>query len=321
MKKYLVLAVVIVMILMAGYGSSSASAYPTKDIEVVIPFAPGGGSALTGMIFSQIMTEEKIVPVGMNLTYRPGGSAAVGMAYTAARRGDPYYLMLFTPSIVATPLHGGVGVSIDDFEVICVFGNEMTVLLTYPGRFDTLAEAEAWGKEHPGELLIGGAASGSSSHAHAIGIADAIGVDHTYVPFSGGGEVMAALMGKQIDLAVMQLNEVASHIEAGLLKPLGVGSAERLELLPDVPSYMEQGYNFTFQMPRGVAAPAGIPEEAKQFLADAFRKLVTSERWKTEFVDKFNFLHQPLFLEDARDFMLSQREMYITVFKLAGVIQ
>ena len=160
MKKAVIFVLTLVMLLsvFSGFASAAEKAYPERDIELVVPFAAGGGSALTGQTIAQIMTEEKIIPVNMNLSYKPGGSMSVGMAYTAAKRGDPYCLMLFTPMLVTTPLISDTGISVDDLSVICVFGYEVSVLMTNPDSpFQTFDDVVAYAKEHPGELTVGNA--------------------------------------------------------------------------------------------------------------------------------------------------------------------
>ena len=328
MKGLTIFAILLLICLTAGCGTKGAgtssvakSKYPEKAIEVVVPFAPGGGSALTAQIFSRIMTEEKIIPVNMNLTYKPGGSSAVGMGYTAGQRENPYTLMLFTPTIVTTPLMGDVKVSINDFQVICVFGYEVSMLCANPkGKFKTFDDVIKYAKENPGKLTISGAGTGGAQHMYATKLAKIAGFEYTFVPYSGSSEASTALLGNHVDLAVIHLNEGTNYLEAGQVIPLGIGSEKRVATFPNIPTFIEQGYNFSYQMARGVVAPAGIPDDAKKALAEAFKKLCEHPRWDSDFVKKFNFISDPKYLDDARDFMLQQRDSYAEILKLAGVI-
>ena len=166
------------------------SNYPERDIELVITASPGGGASLIGQMVSQIMMEEKILPKNLNLVYKPGGSSAVAMAYMAAKRGDPYYLMITTPQIITTPLMNDIGVSMDDLEMLCVFGSDAMVLMARPdGPFQTFDDVVKYAKEHPGELSIGFAGIGGGTHMYAQKLATTAGFEFNAVPFNGTSEV------------------------------------------------------------------------------------------------------------------------------------
>ena len=325
MKKYIAILLTVLLCFSFISGCSSekkekAPAYPTKPIEVVVPFTAGGGSSITAQIFAQIINEEKYLPVSMNIVNKPGGNMAVGMSYTAAKRGDPYYIMLFTPSYLITPLQEGVGVNKDDFTPIVVFGSQLSLLCAHPdSQFKSMKEVVEYAKANPGKLTIAG--SGTTHEMYAALVAKEAGFQHTYVPFSGTADAAAAVLGKHVDLGIVNIAESVDFIEAKQLIGVGIASKERVSVLPDVPTYVEQGINFTFGMARGVVAPADIPEEARQILGATFKKLCESERWKTEYLEKYDFTPDPMYLDDAKKYLDETEAVYKETLKQLGLIK
>lgn len=295
-----------------GQSEAKKPAYPTKDIEVVVPFAAGGGSSLTAQIFAQIIDEEDYLPVRMNLNYKPGGSCAVGMSYVAAKKGDPYTILLTMPNQLTTPMMGGVELSQADFTPIAIFGYQVQILAAKPdSKFKTLEDVIKYAKENPGKLTVGVATVAGSQHMVAESFAKKAGIKITSVPHAGSSEAVASLLGGHTDISVIMLNEAISLLEAKQINGLAIGSKERVAgVAAAVPTFIEQGIDFSFGVARGIVAPAGIPEEARQALGVAFKKVAESPRWKTEFVDKFAFTADPKYLDDAKAFYEKEEAIY-----------
>ena len=289
--------------------------YPEKDIEVVCPFSAGGGTATTAVLFSDILMKNKISPVNLNVVYKPGGSCAVAMAYTAAKRSDPYYLMLVTPAFLTTPLSGDIGVDLNDFEPICLFGIDSNMLVVPADSpfqdFNDVIEYVKGG----GSVTCGGAAAGGANHTFAQLVFSTAGIDYTYVPYSGGAEGVTAVLGGHIDMTVSKPTECGSFIEAGDLRILGVANKERLSIYPDGKTFVEQGVDVVEGMFRGVVAPADIPEEAKEVLIGYFKQLVESPEWNEQFVEKYQFTSDPLYGDDAREYLENTQLRYIDLLK------
>ncbi len=307
----------------ALFGTSYSSGFPSRDIQVVVPFSAGGGSSITGQIAAQIIQEERYLPVNLNVINKPGGGMAVGMSYLKTKKGDPHYIMLFTPLILTTPLQGDVKVNINDFTPIVVFGYQLAVLCSKADddRFKTLQDVVQHAKANPGKISIAVAGIGGGQHTFASLLAEATGCEFNVVPFSGSAKGTAALLGGHVDLSVVHLNEIGDFIEAKKVNALGIASKKRVANQPDIPTFIEQGYNFTYGMPRGIVAPGNIPEDARQVLGSTFKKLCESERWKKEFIDKFVFLADPMYLDDAKSYLEEQEIIYKDFLKKTGLIK
>lgn len=306
----------------ASNSTGKKAEYPIKSIEVVVPFSAGGGSDLTARTFSQIITEEKLLPVNLTVVNKPGGSAAIGMSYTAAKRGDPYYLMLITPSFLTTPLQGGVGVSYKDFTPIALLGfDEWFIVAKQGGKYETIKELIETAKQNPGTVTIGGASAGSGEHILAARIADTAGVEFNYVPFAGGSDLATAILGGHIDCGILNISEAADFVEAGQLVALVTPGADRFEKFPEVPTLVESGVDVVFAMPRGVVAPGDIPPETIEILGETFKQLSESERWKTEYVDKFLFSLDYKGPEETAKYFEETTAMYEEYLVKLGIIK
>ncbi|MFZ7101571.1 MAG: tripartite tricarboxylate transporter substrate binding protein [Peptococcaceae bacterium] len=295
--------------------------YPVKDIEVIVPFSAGGGSDTTARLFSKILVDEEIVPVNINVINKPGGSAAIGMSYTAAKKGDPYYLMLITPSFLTTPLQGGVGVSYQDFTPIALLGfDDYFIVAKTGGDFNSLEDLLEAAQANPGGIRVGGASKGSGDHIVIERLADKAGVKFNYVPFQGGSEIITAILGGHIEAGILNVSETASFIEAGQLAALVTPGEKRIDLFPDVPTLTEKGIDIEAAMPRGVVAPGDIPPEVTEFLGNAFKQVCETEAWQQEYVDKFLFTSNYKNPEETAEYFEETSAVFAEYLIKLGVI-
>ncbi len=321
MKKVCNLLVILLVLSILTAGSSlSEAAYPDRDIELVVPFSAGGGSHITGQIIAQIMTEEKYVPVNMPVVCKPGGLMAVGMTYMATKRGNPYYLMLFTPSLLLTPMEKGIAVNKDDFTPIVVFGDQLTLLCSNPdSQFKTMNDVVEYAKENPGKLTV--AISGNLFKMWVGLLNKELNIKLNPVPFSGTADTITAVLGGHVNLGLINLAEGRDFIETKKLIGLAITSKKRLATIPNVPTFIEQGIKSRFDFVRGVVAPKDIPDDARLFLGAAFKKLCESERWQKDYITKTQFLHDPVYLDDAKEMLDQLDAIYRPVMKEIGIIK
>lgn len=134
-----------------------------------------------------------------------------------------------------------------------------------------------WAKANPGKLKAGGFGTTGSGHQVAFDmLATAAGFTYAWTPFDGGAEAVAALLGRHIDVANTNPGNVVQHVEAGKLRVLGVMHDQRIDILPDVPTYKEAGYEVdtSWSQWRGIFGKKGIPQEIVDKLNDAFQKAI-----------------------------------------------
>lgn len=269
-------------ILAAGAPSAHAASFPDRPIELIVPFAPGGGSGITAELMKKIITDHKLSPQPVTITYKPGASGQVGWTHLATRKKDGGYAIATATASFNTGFVFGKQVQIkpSDFTPIALMLMDTALLVTQPNsKFKTMKDVVEAAKKSPDSVRISGTgATGGEAIGTAL-INEALKIKLNYIPFNSGGEAAAALLGGHVELTISNPNELVPHIEAKKMVPLAVLSRQRLSIMKDVPTMIELGYNVTYDQGRGVIAPAGIPEEHKKVLVEMMRKLTQTKEW------------------------------------------
>ncbi len=243
--------------LLAACAPSDAE-FPDRPIDIVTHASPGGGTDLTAR--SMIAGVRNALGVDMAIIFRGGGGSVVAMNYVADRPRDGYTLMAVTPTHLYALARGQSSITIDDLVGIARATEDPLVVTT--GAIDTvhtLDDLIELGRRRPikwGTGLVGGI-----DHVAGLALAAAAETSLSAVPFNGGGEVAANLIGRNVDAAALNLSEALDEIERGSLRALAVMADTRIELLPEVPTTVELGYEAEFATVRGYAVLRGTPED------------------------------------------------------------
>lgn len=296
--------------------------YPTKPIHIVAPYAPGGGTDIMARTIAAFMAKEKIINVPIVVENKPGGGGAVGTDYVAGKRGDPYYLLITATTFISNPIQNLTKSSPSDFTIVCQVAfdpNIVTVRTDY--EYQTLKELIEAGKKEPGKIRWGGTGATGSDRVICLMLEKETGAKFNFIPFQSGGEVNTALLGKHVDVISNQMNEIYSQIMAGKFKALAISSEQRSKYLPDLPTIKESGANVVFGSPRGMAAPGDIPEEARKFLDNAFKKLDASPLWQKDYIEKYQLQHEFRDGEGFRKYVEKSMEEYKVIYKALGLIK
>lgn len=259
-----------------------SAAFPDRPIDLIVPFAPGGGSGITAELMKTIITDHKLSPQPVTLTYKPGASGQVGWTYLATRKREGGYAIATATASFNTGFVFGKQVQIKptDFTPIALMLLDTAMVVTQPNsKFKTMKDVIEFAKKNPNAVRISGTgATGGEAIGTAL-INDALGIKLNYIPFNSGGEASAALLGGHVELAISNPNELVPHIEAKKMVPLAVMSRERLAIMKNVPTFKELGYDVVYDQGRGVVAPAGIPEEHKKVLEEMMKKITQTKEW------------------------------------------
>lgn len=283
--------------LVAAFASAPATAqdYPTKEVRWIIPWNAGGSNDIMARFLQPILQEQGISMVIENL---PGGTGAVGMGEVATSQPDGYSIGNGTSSTLAIIAQDKAPLENSDFtNVIRVSVDPLILVVPGDSEFDTLNKFLAHMKEQPGEVTIGTPGTNNLNHIFAAMTARGAEVEYRHVPFPGGSRVIAELMGNQIEAGVLKPSETIEQIKAGDIKAIGAFSKERLEILPDVPTFEEAGidvfpYGPVVQMAY-IQAPDGLDPAVEEKLADSFEAALTSEKFK-DFAGQNGFVIDPI---------------------------
>jgi putative tricarboxylic transport membrane protein len=262
--------------------------YPSRTIEVVVPYAPGGGTDNLMRMITGIIEENKWSPVPLNVNNRAGGSGAVGFNYLINKKGDAHTIAGATPMIVSGKIEGRLpGNHRDAMTILMIVAiDELMLSVRDESPYKTIDDFVKAARAKPGGLTVGGTATLTEDHIFTYLFEKAAKIQVKYVPFNSGGEVTTALMGGHIDAAVENPNEIVSQIEAGKARNLAVAARQRLKDAPDVPTFAERGYEFYWEQMRGVVGPANMPPEAVKWWQDTLKKVVATEKWQKDYIKR-----------------------------------
>lgn len=259
--------------------------YPEKIIELIVPFAPGGGLDLFGRTVARVLNDENIVPQRIQVTNLPGAGGALGMAEMVQRDDDAYSLCALALHAHLTPLTQGTQHSYKDMTCIAKLYSEYNLIVVRTeSPIQSLKEVGDALAADVTKLSFGGATIGNTDHITISRLAQAVGADPTklaYVAYSGG-ESNAAILGGHVDVGLGG-PDMMDLVRGGKMRVLGVTSPERLPgPLADVPTFREQGYDIVLPSWRGLFGPPNMPAEVISYWHDALGKMVATDAWKAE---------------------------------------
>lgn len=247
--------------------------YPDRPIKLIVPFAPGGVTDLTGRTFAKYMSDALKQPIVTE--NKPGAGALIGANYVARSASDGYTLLLGTnvthainPQLMTSTPYD----PLKDFRPVAMFGlngNVLVVNASFPAN--TFDEFIKYIKAKPGDINYASGSIGSSAHLAAELLKQEVkGLEYMHVPYSGPSEAMSALIGGHVDFMFANIGAAISQIKSGKIKAIAVTTAKREAQLPDVPTIAESGVP-GFEVVGWMAAflPKGAPDDVTARLNQA----------------------------------------------------
>jgi putative tricarboxylic transport membrane protein len=261
--------------------------YPTKAIEVVVPFAPGGGTDNLMRTIVAIIDENKWSPVPINVNNRAGGSGVLGYTYLLGKKGDSHVIAGGAPTIVASKIEGRLAGNYRDMTVLMIVAiDELMLSVRADSKYQTIEEFVRAAKERPGQLTVAGTGTNTEDNIFTYLLEKSAGIKLKYVPFNSGGECTAALMGGHVDAGVMNPNEIVAQVEARKAKNLAVAARKRLTDAPDMPTFAEKGMEFYWEQMRGVVGPGAMSPEATTWWVDTLKKVAGTKKWQEGYIKR-----------------------------------
>jgi tripartite-type tricarboxylate transporter receptor subunit TctC len=272
----------------ATQAQGQTHAYPEHPVKLVVPFAPGGATDILGRLLASSLGERLGQPVVVE--NRPGAGTVVAAGLVAKAPPDGYTLLLgasttltLNPAIRSTlpydPLRSFTPLGlVADMGLVLVVNNDV------PAR--TLSELVALAKADPDKLSYGSYGTGSSVHFGGEMLKTATGMRMMHVPFNGSSPNLTALMGGQVQVAVDTVVATTPLIKAGKIRPIAALGAQRLPLLPQVPTVAESGYaGFDMGTWFAFLAPAGLPAPIQKKLEKALAAAMADPAMNRKLVD------------------------------------
>lgn len=242
--------------------ASQAQKYPDKPIQIIVPFAAGGGADIVARLLGQRMSETWGQPVIVE--NRPGASGNIGTGIVAKARPDGYTLLMASSAYVINPnLYKNIPYDpIKSFVPITQPALLPNILVVNPSLpVKSVTELIAYTKSAPKGVAYASAGTGTGTHLAAEMFKLQAGVEMLHVPYKGGGAVLNDLLGGQVSLTFATLPSVLQYVKTGKLRPLAMTTTKRWSELPDVPTLAESGLpGFEISTWIGLLAPAGTPQ-------------------------------------------------------------
>ncbi|MGE0315369.1 MAG: Bug family tripartite tricarboxylate transporter substrate binding protein [Lautropia sp.] len=266
-------------VLASTAASAQPAAYPEKPVRLVVGFAAGGPSDLVARAFAA--QAGKALSQSFIVENKPGANAVLATEAVAAAKPDGLTLLSAATNHTMIPALYGTRIRFDaarSFAPVCTLAASATVLVVGPKLpVRTVREFLERVRATPGSATYASPGQGSSPHLATEQFAKLAGVSMVHVPYKGAAPAMTDLIGGQVDLSFATLGSVLPHLKSGKLTALAVASRQRSSLLPQVPTFEEQGIGgFVVDTWYGLLAPAGTPPGPIAALTDAANAFATS---------------------------------------------
>ena len=255
--------------------------YPKKDIQIIIPYGPGGGSdnLVRGTIQYLDLDGATTVPINVD-----GAAGYIGALQAFNSKNDGYTIMTHNEmDVISYTMSGQADVALySELEYICDVVCDYNLLCTNPeSGWTTAQEAIDYIKANPGKVTVGCTGSNNVNYATTMELLKAMGIYDlvTIVPYDGGAASETALLGNHIQLEVNSLADTNANIKGGANIPLLICNEERIEAYPEIPCTVENGYNVTYTKPRGFFAPKGTDPAILSYLSEKIGEVCEKEEF------------------------------------------
>ncbi|HVR72220.1 MAG TPA: tripartite tricarboxylate transporter substrate-binding protein [Vicinamibacteria bacterium] len=257
--------------------------FPAAPILIVCPWSAGGGTDRVARQLAVLLEQDLGVPV--NVVNATGGDGVTGHSRGALARPDGYSLTLVTSEIATLHWRGMTSISHRDFAPVGLVNRDAgAIFVRADAPWRTLSDLAQAIRDAPGTLRASGTATAGIWHLGLAGWLSTVGIKPTdviWVSIAGSAPSLQELMAGGVDLVSCSLPEAQSLLAAGRIRSLGVMAEGRVPRFPDVPTFQEQGVDWTLGTLRGLAVPQDTPPARVRVLADAVRRVVEGDAYRS----------------------------------------
>ena len=277
----------------------SVEKFPTKPIDIVVPWSAGGGSDRVARALAGSWGTYADVP--LRIVNMAAGGGREGHQYGAKAAPDGYTLTITAINVLTMPAYGNVGFDLESYTPLFnVTKLAYWVIVRKDAPYNTMKEFIAYLKAHPGQLSYGSSGTGSDQHIGTEVFLNKLGgleLTMKHVPLEGGAEQIAMQLGGHIDFNLGTYGTWTPTVKAGKVKVLAVTDVERNPDTPDVPTLRELGIDWDFVSFRCMLAPAGVPQDRVRTLETIFKKVMDDKGFQAT-MKKFG---EELYWQNSKD--------------------
>jgi len=302
---------------------------PTKSVEIIVPFGPGGASDQMARTMQAIIQKYNLSKQPFIVVNKPAATGGEAMIDMKKSRGDAHKLLTTSSTIYMTPLATGIPVTWHDMTPVgMVAQDEFLVWVNKDAPYKTLKDISEAAKAAKPPLKIGGGGSKREDELVTFGMWKELGAPVSYIPYKSGGEASTQLAGNHIAAETNNPSEDVANWRAGMTRPLCVLSEKRISYTEkvtadlawsDVPTCKEQGLSFTYNMLRGLFMPGDVSKDQQAYFVDLLKKIVATPEWK-------EYLQRNALLPDVRtgkeyvDFLTADENKHKALMGEAGFL-
>ena len=279
---------VLCVALMWAGDAAAKSKYPSKPVQLIVPWKPGGGTDVVMRIITHYASqclEEPMVVVNV-----PGVGGTLGPRKAKDAKPDGYTLVTLHQTLIFSKLSGVCDFAYSSFIPIAGMTNTPDILTVRgDAPWNNLKELIEDAKKRPGEITYGGT-FGTTTHFFPLQVGRKAGVEFKFVSYEGTAERQTALLGGHIDMAPTNITSGKKYFEAGKFKALGIATKERHPLIPNVPTLKELGMDVQSALYRGMWAPLGTPKPIIDELTGVFKKVAENPEFVKKITDLGSFV-------------------------------
>jgi tripartite-type tricarboxylate transporter receptor subunit TctC len=287
--------------------------YPNRPINMIISYAPASGTDLGSKVMADKISEFLGQP--LISVYKPGGGGSLGAAYAAKAKPDGYTVLVASSTpLIISPIVKKMDYKMEDFILLGSYAKiPIWVVVKKEARWKTLKDFVEEVKRAPGGFQT--ATYGKLTAADFVleRLNRYAGIKLVNVPFKSSGEAITALLGGHIEACI--LSGAAGHLDAGTVRILAAAEEERLDGLPEVPTFKELGYPILAPGTYAFAFPQGTPQPVVERFADAQKKAI--EKYRKEITEGLRKVEQWAAFLSAQDTLKKYREGYDEYYKIA----
>ena len=298
--------------------TARAADYPNRPIRLIVPYVAGGPTDAQARLFADhIGRDLKQTVVVEN---KGGAQGAIGAEVVAHAEPDGYTLLFTTSSVVLLNQMLYKKLSYDpdrELRVLAILTDLPMVMIVHPSiPAKTIAEFVAYAKQNPGKLYFGSAGAGSIGQLAGEMFKQMAGVEMTHVPYKGAGAALTDLLAGHIQLMFETVGIAMPPAKAGLVRALGVSSAERIADPSDLPTIAESGYpDYRVSVWYGIAAPTKMPPQAVQTITASINRALNDEAFRASLTKVGFWPQRPRSEAEIKTFVDADRARWSDVVK------
>jgi len=261
----------------------SKTDYPTKPIQMIVPWTAGGGTDLAARELVNIINSQGWLGQPIQVVNKPGASGTVGADEAFKARPDGYTISYQTSgTLIVQPLINKLPFDSKSFIPVAQTFYLPTVLaVNADAPWNTLEEFLEYAKANPGTVRIGHPGNFTAAHIAVVDLMNKSGIEFQPVPFQGAAPNVTALLGNHIEASMVQVPDIAAFEAEGKIRVLATAEADRVQTHPDIPTLKELGFDVSgASLWHAVCVPLNTPDEIVAKLEEVFKKAVETEQFK-----------------------------------------